>query len=271
MADLVARACAAYAWQRALGHEVVEHPLCRIVRDPAHPDVWDANHVSGVRAADAPEVDTVLRQADAALARCAHRLFVVDPLTPPAFAARLALDDYRELTPTIQMVLDGPLRAAPPAVALRPVTRAADWQSLAALLAADHAEGARTGGPIPAHVTDGMLASYRAKAPAYQFYLARVGGEDCAYGAGVRCAGDLGMVEDLFTLPRLRRRGIAGAIIARAVADLRRGGSGPVLIGAHAGEPPKRLYAALGFAPVCVTREYIVHVASGQGFTRRTE
>ena len=32
--------------------------------------------------------------------------------------------------------------------------------------------------------------------------------------------------------------------------------AGPILIGAHAGEAPKRLYAALGFVPLCMTREY---------------
>jgi GNAT superfamily N-acetyltransferase len=257
MADLVAGVCAAYAWQRALGHAVLEGPLWRIVRDPAHPHIWDANHVSGIRAASAAEIDAMLRAADAALAHCRHRLFVVDPLTPPAVAARLALDDYRELTPTIQMVLAGPLRATPPTVDLRPVTSEADWRSLAALLAADHAEGARTGGPLPDHVTEGLLASYHAKVPAYQFYLARLDGADCAYGARVlRNAGDIGMVEDLFTLPSHRRRGIASAIIAGAVADLRRRGAGPILIGAHADAPPKRLYSSLGFAPICVTREY---------------
>ncbi len=259
MADLVARVCAAYAWQRALGNEVVEHPLCRIVRDPAHPDVWDANHVSGVRAVTAAECAAVFAAVEVALAHCAHRLFAVDPLTPPPFVARLALDDYAELSPVIQLVLEGPLRATPPAVDLRAVASDEDWQSMARLLAADHAEGARTVGVMPAHVTEGMLATYRAKAPAYQFYLARVDGADGAYGAGVRCEGDVGMIEDLFTLPHLRRRGIATAIIDRAVADLRRRGVAPVLVGAHADEPPKRLYAALGFAPVCVTRQYIRH------------
>jgi GNAT superfamily N-acetyltransferase len=74
----------------------------------------------------------------------------------------------------------------------------------------------------------------------------------------------IGMVEDLFTLPTHRRRGIASAIIARAVADLRRRGAGPILIGAHAGEEPKRLYAGLGFAPLCITRQYIVHLGPGR-------
>ena len=44
--ELVERVSAAYAWQRALGHEAVQDSLCCIVRDAEHPDVWDANHVS---------------------------------------------------------------------------------------------------------------------------------------------------------------------------------------------------------------------------------
>jgi GNAT superfamily N-acetyltransferase len=255
---LTERACAAYAWQRALGHETIAGPLCRVVRDPAHPDVWDANHVSAVRAATSPEIARVLACADEALAHCRHRLFVVDPFTPPAFAARLAMDDFRELTPTIQLVLEGPLQAAPPELDLRPVTSEADWQRLHALLRRDHAEGERSqAGPLPEAVTLGMLASYRRKWPVYQFFLAREGDVDCAYGAGVLCEGGIGMVEDLFTLPEFRRRGIATAIIARAVAHVRAQGAREVLIGAHATEPPKRLYAALGFEPVCVTREYM--------------
>lgn len=259
MTDLVARVCAAYAWQRALGHEVIEHPYCRIVRDPAHPRVWDANHVSGVRAATPAAIDAVLAAADAQLAHCAHRAFVVDPLTPPPFTARLALADFSERTPTIQLVLRGELRRATRPLDVRAVADEADWRALARLLAADHAEGARTGGPVDADVTAGLLAGYRRKAPAYQFYLARHDGEECAYGAAAHCeAAGMGMVEDLFTLPRFRRQGIASALIARAVGDLRRAGTGPVLIGAHADEPPKRLYAALGFDPVCLTREYLV-------------
>jgi len=103
--DTVERVSAAYAWQRALGHETAQNSLCCIVSDPAHPDVWDANHVSGVRASTTAEIEQVLQRADEAFAHCHHRLFVVDPLTPAAFVARLALDDYQELTPTIQLVL----------------------------------------------------------------------------------------------------------------------------------------------------------------------
>jgi GNAT superfamily N-acetyltransferase len=259
--DIVERVCAAYAWQRALGNDSVRDGLCRVVADRAHPDVWDANHVSEVRAGAPADIERVLRRADEALTHCRHRMFVVDPLTPAAFSARLALDDYRELDATLQLVLDGPLRADPRANAVRPVQTEADWQSLHALLREDHAEGGRThGGPMPEHVTQGMIASYRSKAPAYQFFLASEDGVDCAYGAGLLCDNRLGMVEDLFTLPAFRRRGFATAIIARAVAHARDRGAGEILIGAHATDTPKQLYAALGFAPVCLTREYIRHV-----------
>jgi GNAT superfamily N-acetyltransferase len=231
------------------------------VWDHAHPDVWDANHVSEVRARTTADIDRVLQRADETFGHCRHRLFVVDPLTPAAFVARLALDDYRELTSTIQLVLEGQLRAQPRDLDLRLVTTEADWQCLYTLVRHDHTEGARThGGAMPEEVTQGMVASYRQKAPAYQFFLAREDGVDCAYGAGVLCENGIGMVEDLFTLPAFRKRGIATAIIARAITHVRQQGADQILIGAHATEPPKRLYAALGFAPVCVTREYIKHI-----------
>ena len=259
--DIVERVCAAYAWQRALGHTTERDALCRLVRDPAHPDVWDANHVSEVRARTAAEIDQVLKRADETLGHCRHRLFVVDPLTPPAVAARLALDDYRELVPTIQLVLRDSLRAEPRSLDLRPVTTEEDWQTIEELVRHDHVEGARTQAhSMPAEVTRGMVASYRKKAPAYQFFLAREDGVDCAYGAGVLAPNGLGMVEDLFTLPAFRKRGIATAMIARAIAHVRQQGADQILIGAHATADPKRLYARLGFAPVCITREYIKHL-----------
>jgi len=258
--DIVEKVSAAYAWQRALGHEIVQDSFCCIVRDPAHPDVWDANHVSGIRAHTTAEIDQVFRRADEAFAHCRHRLFVVDPFTPPTFVARLALDDYQELTPTIQLVLEGPLQANSRDFDFRPVTTEADWQSLSALVRHDHTEGGRTQGiTISEEVTRGVVASYRKKWPAYQFFLAREERVDCAYGAGVLCANGMGMVEDLFTLPDFRKRGIATALIACAVSHVRKQGAEHILIGALATEPPKRLYAALGFLPVCVTREYIKH------------
>jgi GNAT superfamily N-acetyltransferase len=258
--DIVERVSAAYVWQRALGHDTVQDSLCCIVRDPTHPDVWDANHISGVRVSTTAEIDQVLQRANETFAHCHHRLFVVDPLTPSAFVARLALDNYHELAAMIQLVLEGSLQMKPRDIDLRPVTTEANLQSLHTLVRHDHTEGARTGGrTISTEVTQGIVASYRKKWPAYQFFLTREDGVECAYGAGVLCANGMGMVEDLFTLPDFRKRGIATAIIDRAISHVRNQGAEQILIGVLATETPKLLYAALGFVPVCVTREYIKH------------
>jgi GNAT superfamily N-acetyltransferase len=257
----VARICAAYAWQRALGHPSSEDALCRLVVDPAHPDVWDANHASCVRAASEEECARVLTRAEQAFAHCRHRLFVVDPLTPPSFVARLALEDYRELTPTIQMVLRGEVPVRAHAATLRPVVSEEDWQQLAALVRADHQEGARShDGPLAASVTHGMVKGYRGKFPRAQFFLAYEGAQACAYGAGVVCEDGVGVVEDLFTLPSHRRGGFATALVATAVQHVRTRGCDLVMIGAHASDPPKHLYRALGFHPACLTREYLKQV-----------
>lgn len=65
------------------------------------------------------------------------------------------------------------------------------------------------------------------------------------------------MVEDLFTHPDYRHRGIATALIARGVADARARGAGPVIIGADPTDTPMRMYAALGFRPIIVVRHYL--------------
>jgi GNAT superfamily N-acetyltransferase len=258
--DLIERVCTAYAWQRALGHEATRDALCTVVRDTEHPELWAANHVSLVRAHDPSEIAEVLDRAERAFAHARHRLFVVDPLTPPEFVARLALDDYSELTPTIQLVLDGALRGEPRPLDIRPALDDEDWLVIEGLLAEDHGEGARSHGrTLPAEVTRAMVASFRKKAPACSFFVGRVGRVDCAYGAAVLCEDGVGMVEDLFTLAPYRRRGVATALIAHLVAHLRARGATAIAIGAHADREPKRLYAALGFSPVCLTREYLVH------------
>jgi GNAT superfamily N-acetyltransferase len=259
--DIIEKVCAAYSWQRALGHEGAADLLCRVVRDPEHPNVWDANHVSEVRARNAVEIEQVFRRAERALAHCRQLLFAVDPLTPAQFVARLALDDYSELTPTIQLVLDGDLHRAPRAVETRSVTNPDDWDALAALVREDHVEGTRTGGPLADEVSRGLVATYHKKWPVYQFFIATESGVDCAYGASVLCENGIGMVEDLFTRPTHRRKGIATGLIARAIKHARERGAEQILIGARTTDRPKQLYASLGFTPVCVTRQYIKAIA----------
>jgi GNAT superfamily N-acetyltransferase len=93
---------------------------------------------------------------------------------------------------------------------MRTVESDADWAALLKLVRADHAEGKRTSGrDVPPEVSEGMVAGYRAKSPAYRFHLAMLDGAPVAYGAYAAAPNGAGMIEDLFTLQAARRKGIA--------------------------------------------------------------
>jgi GNAT superfamily N-acetyltransferase len=109
-------------------------------------------------------------------------------------------------------------------------------------------------------VTQGIFADFRRKDGPSRYLLVDLDGEPCAYGAAVLAPGGIGMVEDLFTLPDHRRQGIASGLIDHCVRDVRSRGAGPVFLGAHAPERPKRLYAKLGFRPLLVTSQLVKRV-----------
>ena len=198
-----------YRWHRGLGHSTRELGHARIVSDPLHPNVWDANHADGISAETEDEIGAILEELDVQLAHSDWRVVHTDPFTPEPFVARLALDGFEERPAVIQMVLGGRVRAEA-ATNLHPVESDLDWSILTQLVAHDHGEGLRTGGAtIPREVTDGIVAGYRAKSPACRFNLARVDGEPVAYGSFAAGPSGAGIIEDLFTLPSHRGRGIA--------------------------------------------------------------
>ena len=262
MSDRLARTIAeAYRWQRRLGHRAIAAAHCHIVADPAHPDVWDANHADDVTARTPDEIAGVLRAMDEHLGHTRWRVVHTDMFTPDAFLARLALDGFEERPVTIQMALDGELARRGAAVDMRAVESDADWNALAKLVRADHLEGRRTSGlDVSAEVSAGMVAGYRAKSPAYRFHLAMQGGAPVAYGAYAVAPNGAGMIEDLFTLPTARGRGIATAMIAAFVDRLRAANCGTIFLGALAGEQAKGLYARLGFRPVALARSWVREV-----------
>jgi GNAT superfamily N-acetyltransferase len=247
-----------------LGNTATPAGLATIVSAPGCPQVYDANCVMRVRAGSTTEIDPVLAEVDRQQGTLAHRCFKLDPLTPSPFEARLVLDGYRADV-ELQSVLEGPLRGPVPPVNrtspidIRSVLSDADWASLAKLMRSDHEETAAKAHRAcwAAEVTDQMVEQRRRKAPDVQFFLARVDGRDCAFFSSWPGVGGIGKVEDLFTAPASRHRGIATALIAHAVDDARRRGAGPVLIGAVADDTPKSMYAALGFRPVLLSRSYL--------------
>ncbi len=261
ISDLVGRVSRAYNFHGSLGQVTLAGPHCTMIRDRAHPDVWMANVVYGVTAETAAHRAQLFEAVEDVFAGYTFRHFSIDPLAPPSFAAALALNGYDEQTATLQQVLTGALRGRFPDVALSPVRSDADWEVLHRLVRLDHEEGQRTKGyPMDENVTRGIVDAYRKKEGACQFFLATVDGTPCAYGSGVLCPEEVGMVEDLFTLPDFRRRGVASAIIKHCVDHVRDQGAGPVFIGAHANDAPKLLYHRLGFEPLCLTRTFFKEV-----------
>ena len=257
-----------YAWYQSVGNRTEQTPLAHYVYHVEHGEIWVANHLSRVRAETPSEIAAVLRRADEVFAHCSHRMAIVDSLTPDPFIARLALDGFTELTPTLQMVLEGTLQtahatkfnalAASRDFALHPVLTDADWDELYPLVRANHLEGDSSHHlELEEDISRRIFAGYRAKSTVCQFFIARLRGVPCGYGSAIVGPHGMGLVEDLFTLQAYRRLGLATAVIAHAVAHARARGMGPMLIGAHVTEEPKALYAALGFVPRSVTRQYL--------------
>ena len=257
---LAALIAEAHLWLRAVGNRVIEGRHCRFVVNADIPDVWVANHVQHPRAAAASEFDELFAEMDRVFAHCTHRMVMTDGFTPAGLEARLLADGFRELDTTIQMALTRELpKAATPPMDLIEVRRKEDWATLLRLMLADHAEGRRTNHmSVPEHVTRDMIFGLQRKSAHMTLFLARLAGECVAYGAEVRCANGLGMIEDLFTLPSARARGIASALISFIVGRLRADDpSRSIFLGAHASEGAKHLYRRLGFEPIIVTREFL--------------
>jgi GNAT superfamily N-acetyltransferase len=256
-ADLLERVCATLEGYLALGNETLELPAVRFVRNPEAPEIYDANHGSRVRASAPEEIDAVLARADDVFAGLPYRRFTCDPLTPPTFEARLVQEGYRS-TSELVLFLEGELRAAPKALDIR-LARDADWDSIARLTRLDHEEEARKfRRPVYSEtVTRQMVATKRAKCPPLRFWIARVDGTDCGFFSSWPGENGVGKVEDLFAQPDFRRRGVATALIVRAVEDARERGAGLVVMGALPDDTPRLLYATLGFRPFCLTRSYL--------------
>lgn len=258
--ELRAKVTEAYCWYRALGNRASEGPHCRLVVDEQWPDIWVANHVQHPRAQTDAEIDVMFAAIERTFVHCDHRLIMADAFTPDALIARLLSDGYAELDATIQMVLDGPLaRVDAPPMTIRRAEAEGDWTTLYGLMREDHGEGARSHHlDLADEITLGLVRDIQRKAGASTMYLAELDGQAVAYAAGVDCANGLGLIEDVFTLPDYRGRGVASGLVAHAIGGLRMDDPRrPIFLGAHARQKAKHLYRGLGFVPLAVTREFL--------------
>jgi len=241
----------------ALGHETFEACGATFVRNRTYPLIYDANHVAAVSASTPEQIDCLLARVEREYAHTAHREFGIDFRTPPAFVARLLLDGYNRRDALV-MVLEGELRARPADIEIRPVQTEDDWRDYAALKKLDWLEHERRikKAPEPA-VGDSLYAVARLKQPPVQYWFACLKGRPLAYFNSWGGIDGVGQVEDLFTHPRFRHRGLATALIHHCVLQCRRNGAGPVVIAADPTDTPKEMYAATGFRPVAVYSHYL--------------
>ena len=228
------------------------------MRQDAAPKVYDANHLQpqlGV----ALDLDRVFDFFEETLGDLAHRHVITGPGVDPALASRLALEDYRP-SATWQGLLRGELQGPPPPrCEIRPVEGEADWARLGELVRANHVEtDARTGGSIfSPEVTEQMQSVRRLASDEAHFFMLWDDAAPVAFFSSWPGVDGVGMVEDLFTLPSHRERGLARALIHHCVADARARGARSVLIGAEIDDTPKQIYAAIGFEPTCLTWSWV--------------
>jgi GNAT superfamily N-acetyltransferase len=243
-----------------LGHERFEADGALFVRNRQLPDIWEANHVTAVTAASPAEIERLLARVECEYAGFGHRRFDLDGTTPPELEARLLLDGY-QVREFLVMLLEGELeRRAGPPVDIRPCAGAEAWEAFRSLALENWRESARRHARPPDDgVGERLALSHRRRSPPARCWLAWVDGAPRGYLTSWEGVDGVGQVEDLFVHPAARRRGLAAALIQHGVAACRAAGAGPVAIVAEAADTPKAAYARLGFRPVAVSREYLLH------------
>ena len=222
------------------------------------PDIYDANHVDSIRASMAAEIEELFATVEHQYGHARHRRYDTDFRTPPEFVARLLMHGGYVREDTLVMVLAGDLNSSAAPLDIRPVQSASDWESYWELMWIDWMEGQQKQGRVAREdIARQMWHARRLKQPPVRYWLAYVGERPVAYFASWAGVGGVGQVEDLFTHPDFRLRGIARSLIFHCVGASRDDGAGPIVIAADPADTPKNIYHGLGFHPVAVASQYL--------------
>ena len=255
MSELSARALDVNEGWAGLANEVFELAGATFVRNRELPARRDSNHVHSVRASTPGEIERLFEAADREYAGLPHRAFYCDYRTPPEFSARLALEGY-EHKESLVMLLEGELLGEARAHEIRACVSKQDWAAYESLHEIDWL-ASNGGEAVTERWNPGIgFRSDRIKSPPVRSWLACVEGRPVAYFSSWEGIDGMGQVENLFTHPDFRHRGMATALMHHCVADARAHGPGPVVIVCDPNDTPKNLYASLGFRPVAIKRSW---------------
>jgi GNAT superfamily N-acetyltransferase len=255
--DVITACCETNAGYLALGNERFEAHGATFIRNRDTPRRHDANGVCLIRTGTETDFDALLSRVEAEYEGYSHRRFDIDPLTPPLVVARLTMLEGYKPSDLLTQLLDGDLQATPPPCDIRQVITEDDW---AGCLRMDEMWWRESStdyfGPYDPDLHAELSRSFRAKQPSVHTWMAWDDGAPRSFLSSWPGLNGIGMVEDLYTEPGYRHRGLATALLARCVADARERGANSVLINAGPAETPKQMYAALGFRPLYLSRSY---------------
>lgn len=261
---LLNRVCETNSGYLALGNDSWRSHDAMFIRNRKTPRRNDANCITMVRAESGEAYEELLKSFYSEYEGC-HRFYVlVDGMTPPAFAARMTLEEGFTTDEGLVQVLEGDLRIQPRleassrSVEVREVLSEDDWLTYRELDKLWWREsGESFFGAYDSDLHDELMLHVRLKSPEVRRWFACVEGVPRAFFASWPGENGVGMVEDLFCHPDYRRRGLATALIQHCVADSRERGAGPVIINSDPKDTPKYMYAAMGFRPFYLNRAYI--------------
>ena len=261
MTDLSSLAADVNAANFMLGNEVFEAAGATFVRSTDTPHIYDANHVTKVHARTPAEIDDLLAAIDREFQHAGHRRFDVDHRTPPELVARLAQEGGYERDDALILLLEGELQGSAPPCDIRPMLTDADWETYWELMLQDWNEHqARLKRNVSEEIARQMWRAKKRKQPPVQYWLAYEGERAVAYFNSWEGVDGIGQVEDLFTHPDYRKRGIATALLHHCIAQSRAYGAGPVVIVADPTDTPKNIYARMGWRPVAMVSHLIKQV-----------
>ena len=242
------------------GGERFESQGAVFVRNRSIPDKYYANHVEQVTASSPEEIARLSARIEVEFEGYRHRCFYVDRDTPTEFEAWLVMEGYQR-TDSLVMVLTDELRGTPIPHKINLVESDADWQALLDLVElADREFGSSAphpGNASASDVRDQRVAALQSVSPPVRYWLAYAEDGPRAFFSSWMSSDGIGVLDDLYTHPDYRHRGLATALVHHCVADTRGRGAGPVALEADPTGTPKHMYAAMGFRPLSVSHEYL--------------
>jgi ribosomal protein S18 acetylase RimI-like enzyme len=255
--QLVRRAVDVNWLNLALGHQVFDAAGATLVRNPALPDVYDANFVFDITASEPAAITALLARVAEEYTHAPRFTFRTDPFTPPAFEARLAFEGY-EWTDAILLILEGPMFGARREFEIQPVEDDAAWLAYAELKHLDWSEHApaKKVEAGDSSIVQRLISTNKLKCPPVEYVLAYQDGRAVGFSSTWEGTDGVGQVEDVFVHAAYRRRGIAAAMIHRCVEIARGRGAGSMVIVVDPRNAAKYLYSALGWRPLALCRQY---------------